>query len=109
MAKELLERNISKLYLLKFFSMFLLLMPVIVPFFNSLGVGMKGVYLIQCVFAVTVFLLEVPSGYIADILGEKELFRQLIFSRRSGLAFFLRPKPNPSHRGRNYPWDWNVP
>ena len=72
MAKELLERNISKLYLLKFFSMFLLLMPVIVPFFNSLGVGMKGVYLIQCVFAVTVFLLEVPSEPYRRYIGEKK-------------------------------------
>ena len=80
MEKELLEKNISKVYLLKFFSMFLILMPVIVPFFNSIGVGMKGVYLIQCIFAATVFLFEVPSGYVADLLGRK---KTLIF------AFFL--------------------
>ena len=89
MEKELLEKNISKIYLLKFFSMFLILMPVIVPFFNSLGVGMKGVYLIQCVFAITVFFLEVPSGYVADILGRKKTLI-LAFSL-SALGFSLFP------------------
>ena len=88
MAKELLEKNISKIYLLKFFSMFLLLMPVIVPFFNSLGVGMKGVYLVQCVFAVTVFLLEVPSGYIADMLGRKKTLIMAYFLAAIGFSLF---------------------
>ena len=89
MEKEHLKKNISKIYLLKFFSMFLILMPVIVPFFNSLGIGMKGVYLIQCVFAVTVFLLEVPSGYIADILGRKKTL--MIAFLLSAIGFSLFP------------------
>ena len=88
MQKELLEKNISKIYLLKFFSMFLILMPVIVPFFNSLGIGMKGVYLIQCIFAVTVFILEVPSGYVADMLGRKKTLMSAFFLSALGFSLF---------------------
>ena len=88
MEKDLLEKNISKIYLLKFFSMFLILMPVIVPFFNSLGIGMKGVYLIQCIFAVTVFIFEVPSGYIADMLGRKKTLMTAFFLSALGFSLF---------------------
>ena len=67
-----LKTNIQKIYGLKFFAMFLVLMPVIVPFFQSKGIGMSGVYLLQSVFAITIFLMEIPSGYISDLLGRKK-------------------------------------
>jgi MFS family permease len=67
-----LKTNIQKIYTLKFFAMFLVLMPIIVPFFQSKGIGMSGVYLLQSIFAVTVFVMEIPSGYISDLLGRKK-------------------------------------
>ena len=63
-------------------------MPVIVPFFNSLGIGMKGVYLIQCIFAVTVFIFEIPSGYIADMLGRKKTLTSAFFLSALGFSLF---------------------
>jgi MFS family permease len=67
-----LKTNIQKIYALKFFAMFLVLMPIIVPFFQSKGIGMSGVYLLQSIFAITVFVMEIPSGYISDLLGRKK-------------------------------------
>lgn len=87
--KHSLEKNIQKIYLLKFFTMFNLLMPVIVPFFESKGAGMKGVYILQAVFAATVFILEIPSGYISDILGRKKSL--LLSAALKGFAFSLFP------------------
>jgi MFS family permease len=83
-----LKSNIQKIYALKFFGMFLVLMPVIVPFFQSKGIGMKGVFLLQAVFAITVFIMEVPSGYISDLLGRKSTLIVAGFLKAVGFSLF---------------------
>lgn len=67
-----IKNNIIKIYLLKFFAMFLVIMPVMVPFFLETLEGMTEVYILQVVFAVFVFVFEIPSGYISDIIGRKK-------------------------------------
>lgn len=68
--------------------MFLVLMPIIVPFFQSKGIGMKGVYLLQSIFAITVFIMEVPSGYISDLLGRKSTLIVAGFLKAVGFSLF---------------------
>lgn len=69
--------------------MFLVIMPVIVPFFLSLEIDMKGVYLLQSIFAITVFIFEIPSGYVSDLLGRK---RTLVVAHAlKALGFSLFP------------------
>jgi len=63
-------------------------MPVIVPFFQSVGLDMKGVYLIQSVFAVTVFVCEIPSGYISDLLGRKKTLIVSAILKAFGFSLF---------------------
>lgn len=84
----MLDKNIGKLLTIKFFSGFMILMPVIVPFFQSTGIGMKGVYLLQSVFAVTVFMMEVPSGYVSDLLGRKKTLCVALFLKGVGFSLF---------------------
>lgn len=84
-----LGTNIQKIYALKFFAMFLVLMPIIVPFFQSKGIGMSGVYLLQSIFAITVFIMEIPSGYISDLLGRKKSL--VCASALKALGFGLFP------------------
>lgn len=84
-----LEKNIQKVYTLKFFAMFLVLMPVVVPFFQLNDIGMKGVYLLQSVFGITTFICEVPSGYISDMLGRKNTL--LASSILRGIGFTMFP------------------
>ncbi len=49
----------------------MLMMPVIVPYFGLSGLGIDRVFQLQAIFAITVVLLEVPSGYVSDLLGRR--------------------------------------
>jgi MFS family permease len=66
-----LKRNIPILYLFMFFWLSLVIIPVMVPFFQSRGLSVADVYYLQAFFALIVVLCEVPSGYIADVYGRK--------------------------------------
>ncbi len=63
--------NIRGLYAYSFFWMFLVIMPVIIPYYLKLGFSMQQVFLLQVVFGTSTLLLEVPSGYLADLWGRK--------------------------------------
>jgi len=65
------QSNIWKLYAIKAIRWFLLIMPVIVPFFKSNGLTMKEVMLLQSIMAVSIVVMEIPSGYLSDLFGRK--------------------------------------
>ncbi|HSW12825.1 MAG TPA: MFS transporter [Solimonas sp.] len=64
-----LRRNVSCVAGLGFFQVFLVIIPVLVPFLGERGLDVSEVLLLQAVFAGFVLLMEVPSGYIADVFG----------------------------------------
>jgi MFS family permease len=66
-----LRRNISRTLAFGFFQVFLVIMPVAVPFFESRGLSMQQIFLLQGLFAVVVLVMEIPSGYVADLLGRR--------------------------------------
>ncbi|MCB0378696.1 MAG: MFS transporter [Bdellovibrionales bacterium] len=70
--QQKLESNIKKVYWLNGSFVFMVLMPIIVPFFQSRGLNMEKIYQLQSIFALFVLILEVPSGYISDLLGRKK-------------------------------------
>jgi len=65
------KQNLYKLYYLKIVSWFLLFMPVVVIFFQSHGLNLKEVFLLQSVYSLSIVFMEIPSGYLADVLGRK--------------------------------------
>lgn len=67
-----LQRNIWLLHILKLLRSALFVMPVIVLFFENRGLTMTEVFLLQSIFAWAVVLLEVPTGYLGDILTRKQ-------------------------------------
>ena len=69
--EHLLRRNIRLVYLFRVIRSFLLIAPILVPFLKSYGLSQTEIYILESVWAVTIFLLEVPSGYFADYLGRK--------------------------------------
>lgn len=71
MEEARLQSNIRKVYWLNGSFCFMVLMPIIVPFFQSRGLDMKNVYELQAIFAAFVLIFEVPSGYISDLVGRK--------------------------------------
>src|SRR5690606_38711603 len=69
--EKLLKRNIRIIYGLAFVHAFMLIVPVLVPFFQSKGLTLAEVFYLQAVYAATIVLLEAPSGYFADVLGRR--------------------------------------
>ncbi len=66
-----LKRNIRVIYALAFFHAFMLIAPVLVPFFESKGLTIAQIFYLQAIFAGTIMLLEAPSGYLADKFGRR--------------------------------------
>jgi MFS family permease len=69
--KDQLQRNIWVLYVFSFFWLSMVIIPIIVPLFESRGLNLAQVLYLQAIFAGFVVLFEVPSGYIADAFGRK--------------------------------------
>lgn len=64
--------NIPKLYLIKIAKWFMLTMPIIVLFYQENGLNMQDVLTLKGIYSVAVVILEIPSGYIADVWGRKK-------------------------------------
>lgn len=76
-----IESNIPKLYVIKGIRWFMVIVPIIVPFFKSNNLSMQQIMFLQAAFSMAVVLLEVPSGYFADVLGRKKsIIIGLVFS-----------------------------
>lgn len=80
-----LRGNVRSVLLLSGVWMFLLIMPVIVPFLQARGLTMTEVFALQTVFAVAIVVLEVPSGYVADLVGRRRCL--IAASLLYGVAF----------------------
>ncbi len=87
-AETKLSDNIYKIYIFRFLSSFWLIVPVLIPYYNSAGLAATQVYLVQSVFLAAVFLLEIPSGYLADIIGRKKTMIIGTFFLPSGLLTY---------------------
>ena len=53
---ERLQNNVGRTLLLAFFQVFLVIMPIAVPFFQSKGLSMQEVFSLQALFAMVVLL-----------------------------------------------------
>jgi len=75
------SRNLWKVIALKFLGDFLPIAPVLILFYATNGLNPTQIFTIQAAFHLAVLLLEVPSGYLADVVGRK---KTLVF----GAIFF---------------------
>lgn len=69
--EKALRNNISKIYLMVFFQSAMVVTAIFVPLMQQHGLTMAQVLQTQALFALAVALLEVPSGYLADLWGRK--------------------------------------
>ena len=67
-----LKSNITKLYLIKIAKWFMLFMPIIVLFYQDNGLEMQDIFTLKAVYSVAIVIFEIPSGYLADVLGRKK-------------------------------------
>lgn len=61
-------------------------MPIIVLFYKNNGLSMQDIFTLKAVYSIAIVLLEIPSGYIADVLGRK---KTLIIGAFLGFTGFL--------------------
>lgn len=47
-------------------------MPIVALFYNENGLNEFDIYLLQAVYSISVAVMEIPSGYMADIFGRKK-------------------------------------
>ena len=69
--EQSLKSNIVKLYLIKIAKWFMLFMPIVVLFYQENGLEMQDIFVLQSIYSVVIVVLEIPSGYLADVIGRK--------------------------------------
>lgn len=84
--KRSIHNNIRTIYLMGFFHSFMVVIPIFVPLLQGYGLSMSQVLQTQALFALTVALCEVPSGYIADVWGRRRAI--LLGSALNAAGFF---------------------
>ncbi len=84
MEKQL-RSNIPKLYGYAFFLTFLIIIPVIVPFWMEKGLTIQQIFMLQGIFGASLILFDAPAGYAADFFGRKRAL--MIGSLISALGF----------------------
>ena len=77
MIDKKLEGNIWKLYIFQILRGLYFSVPVMVIFWQENGLSLTEIMILQSLFSIFVVLLEVPTGYFADVFGRK---RSLIFA-----------------------------
>ncbi len=82
---EAYEKNLFKLNAYSFFQTFLVLIPIIVPYWQGKGLTLHEIFLLQGIFGFTLIAFDLPAGYAADLLGRKKML--LIGSLISAFGF----------------------
>ncbi|PCJ49908.1 MAG: MFS transporter [Gammaproteobacteria bacterium] len=67
-----IESNIVKLYIVKLSKWFMLFMPIIWLFYAENGLSISDLLIIQSIYSITIATIEIPSGYVADVLGRRK-------------------------------------
>lgn len=71
MSINLINSNIWKLYILRGLVFAWFPIPTMILFYQSHGLDLEQAVLLKTIFSLSILVLEVPSGYIADRLGRK--------------------------------------
>lgn len=92
------EENIPKLYIIKFSKWFMLYMPIIGLYYSEHGLRAADLFILQAAYSFASGIFEIPSGYMADVVGRKKTlvlgstmgaFGFLIYTIFPGFWFFL--------------------
>ena len=69
--KQSIASNLNKLYILRGLAFAWFPIPTIVLFYESHGLNLEQIVVLKTILSLSVLILEVPSGYIADLWGRK--------------------------------------
>jgi MFS family permease len=66
----------------------MLIMPIVALFYNENGLDNFDIFLLQAIYSVSVAIMEIPSGYMADIVGRKKTLILGSILGASGYLFY---------------------
>lgn len=67
-----IKSNLWKIYTYKFLSEFYLIVPILIPYYESNNLNSLQIFTIQASYALSLLIFEIPSGYLADVIGRKK-------------------------------------
>jgi len=83
------KHNIRLLYGFSFFDQFMIVIPLLVPYLATKGIGMAQFMELQAVFALVIVAGEVPTGLLSDRWGRKKVL--LLGAALKAASFSLLP------------------
>jgi len=89
--KSVSLKNALTVFKLMYFSRLLLfILPVIILVYQNKGLSVGDFFLIQGIFAITMMLMEIPTGYVGDLFSRKIviLFSALSFVIAYSIFYF---------------------
>lgn len=85
--KDISNPNIKKIYFINLLNVFLFANGILIAYYKNIGLSYIQIFVIGIVYDVFNFLLEIPSGFIADVWSRK--WCVTIGHFISGLSFVL--------------------
>ncbi|HOJ00181.1 MAG TPA: hypothetical protein PLL88_01065 [Anaerolineaceae bacterium] len=85
--KNISNPNIKKIYFINLLNVFLFANGILIAYYKNIGLSYIQIFAIGIVYDVFNFLLEIPSGFIADVWSRK--WCVTIGHLISGLSFVL--------------------
>ncbi|MFT3739356.1 MAG: MFS transporter [Breznakibacter sp.] len=70
MEKDL-SRNILNLNLIKVAKWFMLTVPILMLFYKDCGFSTEESFQLKAFYSIAIVIFEIPSGYMADVIGRK--------------------------------------
>jgi MFS family permease len=65
------RKNLWKIYVYKLLGEFWLIVPILIPYYVSNHLSKTQIFSIQAAYALSILVLEIPSGYLADVIGRR--------------------------------------
>lgn len=67
MVKDMKRKNETNIYVYTAFTHMVFALPVLVPYYNHIGLTFRDFLIGEAIFSAVVLLAEVPSGWISDV------------------------------------------
>jgi len=67
-----IRTNLWKIYFYKLLGEFYLIIPILIPYYEFNNLNSTQIFTIQAAYALSILILEIPSGYLADVIGRKK-------------------------------------
>lgn len=67
-----IRTTLWKIYAYKLLSEFWIIVPILIPYYEFNSLNKTQIFTIQAAYALSILILEIPSGYLADIIGRRK-------------------------------------